>query len=239
MISTLKRLAGIGSDIAHHSTGAVNFNANLPINVTVLKQLDASRYRLKIGRKELTTKSHKPLREGEIYWGDFSQGQGGILTLSQLWKQPRLFQSHEHFLSATLEEIVGQSTFSLRVFKDVLLDTLLAKESSKLHFTSFSYMLQALTKGIVHLPLLNDNKRYLLQFMPQEDACFFYVAFENLGPLSGKITSESLEIYTMYEKSLYFLEKELSKLGMIATVGFQKEIFPLFDADELSLDLKG
>jgi len=239
MISTLKRLAGIDSNIVDHSNTSINFNANLPINVTVLKQLDSARYRLKIGRKELTTKSQKPLREGEIYWGDFSQGQGGILTLSQLWKQPRLFQTKEHFLETGLEEIIREDAFSLLLFKEVLLGALLSKECSKLLFTTFSYMLLALTKGVVHLPFYNDNKRYLLQFIPQVDTCLFYCAFENLGPMHGKISHDCLEIVCMYEKSLFFLEKELSKLGMIATLGLQKEIFPLFDADELSLDLKG
>ncbi len=71
MISTLQRLAGIHQDVVQGSSSSINFNANLPINVEVLKQLDSSRYRLKLGRKELTTKSHKPLREGEMYWGNF------------------------------------------------------------------------------------------------------------------------------------------------------------------------
>lgn len=239
MISTLKRLAGINTSITHASNTSVNFNANLPISVEVLKKLDSSRYRLKLGRKELTTKSHKQLFEGEMYWGDFSQGQGGILTLSHLCKQPRLFQDKESFLETTLEDIIGSEAFSLRTFKEALLEALLNKECQKNHFKTFSYMLLALTKGVIHLPIRYENRRYLLQFISRKDTCTFYAAFENLGPLYGRITHDSLHLDGLYEKSLYFLEKELPKLGMIATLGLQKEIHPLFDADELSLNLKG
>lgn len=239
MISTLRRLAGIDTAITQASNASINFNATLPITVEVLKKLDSSRYRLKLGRKELTTKSHKALCEGEMYWGDFSQGQGGILTLSQLFKQPRLFQDKDSFLETTLDDILGSNAFSLLIFKEVLLEALLNKECQKNHFKTFSYMLLALTKGVVHLPLRYENRRYLLQFIPQDESCTFYAAFENLGPLYGKITQDSLQLIGVYEKSLYFLDKELPKLGMIATLGLQKEIHPLFDADELSLNLKG
>lgn len=239
MISTLKRLAGIDTTLASSSHSSVNFNANLPISVEVLKKLDTLRYRLKLGRKELTTKSQKQLLEGEIYWGDFSQGQGGILTLSKLFKQPRLFQEKEFFLDTHLDEILGQDTFSPRIFKEALLEAMLNKACEKTLFTTFSYMLLALSKGIVHLPLCYETRRYLLQWTLENETCSFYAAFENLGPIRGQIQQDSLVIESIYEKSLFFLEKELPKLDMIATLSLQKEIYPLFDTDKLSLNLKG
>lgn len=239
MISTLQRLAGIRQDVVQGSNSSINFNANLPINVEVLKQLDPSRYRLKLGRKELTTKSQKPLREGEMYWGNFSQANGGILTLSQLFRQPTLFQNKDYFLDATLESLIDIEAFSLTSYKEALLGELLKANIDKILFTTLSYMLLALNKGVVHLPFLSENKRTLIQFSLQKGGYAFYIASENLGPLKGKVNNQQVWIHAMYEKSLYFLEKELPKLDMIATFSLQKEVHPLFDTHELSLDLKG
>lgn len=239
MISTLQRLAGIRQDVVQGGSSSINFNANLPINVEVLKQLDASRYRLKIGRKELTTKSHKALREGEMYWGNFSQANGGILTLSQLYRQPTLFQNSAYFLDASLEAMIEIEQFSFASFKEALLEELLKENIDKTLFKTLSYMLLALNKGIVHLPFLNENKRSLIQFSLSTEGYNFYIASENLGPLEGKLRNQELHLSAMYEKSLYFLDKELPKLDMIATLSLRKEVHPLFDTRELSLDLKG
>lgn len=238
MISTLQRLAGIRQDVVQASSSSINFNANLPINVEVLKQLDASRYRLKLGRKELTTKSHKPLREGEMYWGNFSQANGGILTLSQLYRQPTLFQNSAYFLDASLEAMIEIEQFSFASFKEALLEELLKENIDKTLFKTLSYMLLALNKGVVHLPFLHENKRSLIQFSLSSEGYNFYIASENLGPLEGKVRHEELHLSAMYEKSLYFLEKELPKLDMIATLSLRKEVHSLFDTHELSLDLK-
>ena len=117
MISTLQKLAGIGSDIGHTSSSNINFNANLPVSIEVLQQIDSVRYRLKIGRKELTTKSSKNLKEGEKYWANFSEGNGGVLTISNLWKQPKFFEQDAYFLPTSLEKLFESKNFSYTSFK--------------------------------------------------------------------------------------------------------------------------
>lgn len=239
MISTLQKLVGMGVEKKHISHNHANFNANLPINVKVLQKIDASRYRLQIGRKELSTKSQKQLNEGETYWGDFAQGEAGILTLSHLYKQPNLFQNKATFLDAPLEDIIGFDDFSLLGFQDRLLNALLNDSIEPALFHSFSYILLALNKGIVHLPLWHGDRRIMVQFRFNDTQCHFYVASENMGPLEGILYANNCEIYAMYEKSLFFLKKQLPKLGMMATLGLKKEIHPLFDTHELTLDMKG
>jgi len=239
MISTLQKLVGMHSHLTHAHQTDGNFNANLPINVEVVKQIDATRYRLKVGRKELTTKSTKGLREGENYWGDFSQAKGGILTLSHLYKQPLLFQQRAYFLDIALKEILIPSMFSINAFKALLIQTLSSDTLSKEAFSALSYMLLAVSKEVVHLPLLDSGKRTLLQFKADESGYSFYAAFENLGPIEGTITPSGIAIRALYEKSLYFLDKVFSNLDKIESVTLQRDIMPLFDATELSLDLKG
>ena len=240
MISTLQKLAGLGSDIGRTSSSSINFNANLPITIEVLRQIDSTRYRLKLGRKELTTKSHKPLEEGKKYWANFSEGKGGMLTISNLWKQPHLFQTHDYFLTFSFEEFFQSKEFSYNAFKTFLLQKLCDEQLSKELFKTYAYMLLALSKATIHLPFLHEGKKIIVQLQKQTDnSLLFYVAFENLGPLLGILSSTEIQITTMYEKSFYYLQKESPKLGMITHFTLQKEIKPLFDLSDMVLDLKG
>ena len=239
MISTLQKLAGIGTDIGHTSSSGINFNANLPVTIEVLKQIDAVRYRLKIGRKELTTKSSKNLKEGEKYWANFAEGNGGILTISNLWKQPQLFATDAYFLPTSLEAFFESKPFSYTQFKTFLVQQL-TMDKSKEVFQMYAYMLLALSKAVIHLPLIHKGKKVMLQFQKQADASLkFYIAYEHLGPFSGFLGDAELHIAAMYEKSLYYLQKESPKLGMITHFSAQKEIKPLFDLNDVALDIKG
>lgn len=242
MISTLQKLAGIGNTITDGRASSINFNANLPITIEVLKKLSSDRFQLKIGRKELTTKSQKNLKEGKKYWGNFFEGKGGILTISHLFSQPSIFQSDANFLDIPFHNIVS-TNFSLASHKALLIHYLSDDEMTKELFPILSYMLLALSKSIVHLPLLSEGKKSLLQFSPEGKNIKFYIALENLGPIEGFITDEKgvlkAQIDVMYEKSLYFLEKEFNKLGIITHLSHKKEIHPLYDFNDILLDLKG
>jgi len=242
MISTLQRLAGIGTNIVDHSASAINFNANLPITIEVLKQLGHDRFKLKLGRKELTTKSQKNLKEGKKYWGNFFQGKGGILTISNLYPQPSLFQSDDNFLPLSLDTLLTPH-FSMENWKAFLIHHLSDENTHKELFSALSIMLLALSKGIVHLPLFIKEKKMLLQFAGAEKNITFYVAFENLGPIQGRLSLSNHDVKAYlevaYEKTLYFLQKEMHKLGIITELSLCNEIQPLFDSNDLLLDLKG
>ena len=242
MISTLQKLAGIGTNIVDHSASAINFNANLPITIEVLKQLGHDRFRLKLGRKELTTKSQKNLKEGKKYWGNFFQGKGGVLTISHLYPQPSFFQSSDNFLPLGLDTFLTPN-FSMENWKAFLIHHLTDENTAKELFSTLSIMLLALHKSVVHLPLLVEEKKMLLQFCAEGKNIKFYAAFENLGPIKGtlSLTNNGLEVSleVAYEKSLYFLQKEMHKLGIITELSLCNEIQPLFDSNDLLLDLKG
>jgi len=240
MISTLQKLSGIAQDIGHTSSSSINFNANLPVSIEVLRKVDPFRYSLKIGRKELTTKSHKELHEGQKYWANFSETKGGILTISNLWKQPDLFESDVFFLPNTFEELTSKNGFSYDAFKTFLVNHLADPATSQELFITYSYMLLALSKMIIHLPFLNNGKKLLIQFQHEMDEkLLFYIALEHLGPLRGLIHNNELFLEIMYEKSLMYLQKEQAKLGMITHLSLQKEISPLFDRSNVMLDIKG
>lgn len=240
MISTLQKLAGIGSDISHTSNSGINFNANLPVSIEVLKQIDETRYRLKIGRKELTTKSNKKFLEGEKYWANFSEGKGGILSISNLWRQPRLFEDEAYFLPLSLDQLLDAGNFRYSDFKAFLLKQLGNENLPKELFKTYAYMLLALSKATIHLPLMHQGKKVMVQFQKLSDASLlFYIAYEHLGPLWGNISPTELQMSAIYEKSLYYLQKESPKLGMITRFTLQKDLKPLFDLNDIIFDAKG
>ena len=244
MISTLQTLAGISPKIVDNSQSSINFNGNLPISIEVVKQLELGRFKLKLGRKELTTKSNKNLKEGKKYWGNFFQGQGGILTISNLCIQPEIFQSYDSFLREEDVEFFESMAQESEKFKDFLLYQLSEAPLKKEPFAIFSSMLLALKNGVIHLPFLKEGKKTLLQFRYiNPTAIEFYAAFENIGPLEGLLeqsnTNFELTLHAAYDKSLLYLQKELDKLDIITKLSLQQEIVPLYDTNDLTLDLKG
>ncbi len=240
MISTLQKLSGLSQDIGHTSSSSINFNANLPVSIEVLRKIDPLRYRLKIGRKELVTKSQKSLEEGQKYWANFSETKGGILTISHLWRQPELFVSETFFMPQSFESFIQKNGFSYDSFKAFLINHLAEPTTSKELFITYSYMLLALSKMIIHLPFLHEGKKLLVQFHQEATEKFlFYIALEHLGPMKGYILNNELFLEVMYDKSFAYLQKEQAKLGMITHLSLQKEIKPLFDKSDVMLDIKG
>ncbi len=240
MISSLQKLVGIGSDIGHTSSSSIPFNAALPISIEVLKKIDTMRYRLRVGRKELSTKSHKTLDEGQIYWGNFFEGKGGVLTLSHLYKQPRLFQDDTYFLPITLEDFFENEPIQYETFKHFLLQILSDKTISKSLFQTYTTMLLALSKGIVHVPLLHEGKKVLVQLYHEASSIHFYLAFEHLGPLRGQLMANHITLTCLYESTFILLEKALRQHKSVTlALGLEKEIEPFFEGSDLVLDIKG
>ncbi len=85
----MRSLRALTNALGHSSR---HYNASLPISIEVLELVGFKRYRLKVGHKEMTTKSMKPLNKGERYWGNFSEAKDGILTISHLRKKPEIIQ---------------------------------------------------------------------------------------------------------------------------------------------------
>ncbi len=54
----MRSLRALTSALGHSSR---HYNASLPISIEVLELVGFKRYRLKVGHKEMTTKSMKPL----------------------------------------------------------------------------------------------------------------------------------------------------------------------------------
>lgn len=127
------------------STQTVRYNSSLPISIDVLEKIGYNRYRLQVGHREMTTRSHRPLKEKKRYWGNFSESRDGMLTISHLKEKPFLLQYHDRYLYVESFEFLELFTLSPRpyqTYKEWLLNELSISNSPKdfstpkLHATS-------------------------------------------------------------------------------------------------------
>ena len=247
MISRIRTIKAITQLM--ESTQTVRFNAALPISVDVLAKIGYNRYRLKVGHKEMTTRSQKPLQEKKRYWGNFSESKEGILTISNLREKPSLLQYHDKYLhvdSLDFLELFTLSSSPYTAFKEWLLNELSLCTVPK-DFELLSSMLLALHEGIVHLPLFVYNRPLLIQWKESNNKTLneswidFYLAFDNMGPVRGNIDllAKTLKMSLLFEKTaaLFLAHQENAPLAFQLDV--KESLSPLWKGDDALLDIKG
>lgn len=225
----------------------IRFNSSLPITISVLEKLPRDRYKLLLGNREFTTKSLKRLDKGAKYWGNFGESKDGIITISGLLKKPTCLQDDGIFIDIDVIDFLKEYKefqFPSRNYKNWLLNNLALKDIDRALFKTFSFMLLAQNESIIHLPFKSYEKPILVQFDSSFDQEInFYLAYENLGPIKGILQKEndtiSLSIKVLFEKSFYFLKRELALVDIVSHIGIDKRIEPLFDVDKTMLDIKG
>ncbi len=251
MITAISEIARFESLFSNLRT---NFNATLPISLKVLKEVDLNRFILQMGKREVETKSLIPLKEGEIYWGEFKTSKG-VVQISNLLQKPsfekkkEIFSENLFFDLKDLEEIFSDSKASLK-FKENILNKM-SISSNREDFAQLGNMLLAFENGVFFIPLKIEDRRYFFQFknkqkkdkVKKEFTTFFYASFENLGPVRGVIevgeNYRRLRLYTYFEKSADFLKKEMKNLDMQSEIFVSKNIEALFNLENRLLDIKG
>lgn len=245
MIKNINRVSKVKNILSKSQT--TQFNSSLPVSIEVKEEIDPLRYLLLIGNKELSTKSRKKLDVGAKYWGNFKGGKEGVLNLSNLKKKPSFFNKSENFtLKFNTDIIISslQKKDPKKNFKSQLLQKL-ALSSSADEFFAIGNIILALNQNIFVFPMKQGNKKELFQLKNDlnEKAVEFYGAFENIGPVKGKIKNEqdgiSAKIYVSYKKTYAFLKQELSELGFEAEIFLKDNISPLYENPKILLDMKG
>ena len=244
MIHSLSKLSSIAAKAKQPN---IRFNGSLPISIEVLEELPLNRYKLLLGNREFTTKSQKRLKKGSYYWGNFGEGKGGIITLSNLIEKPSFLKNEASFLDIDLEsflEEVFDKTHPIRFFKNWILNALALDNIDKEAFKSLSNMLLALNHHIIHLPFKSSNKPILVQFQSNfNKELKFYLAYDNLGPIKGIFKELQgkffLALEVCFEKSFYFINQELKTKDFEYEIRINQTIEPLFDSEKMVLDIKG
>ncbi|MDD3462860.1 MAG: hypothetical protein PHW07_04375 [Sulfurospirillaceae bacterium] len=222
------------------------FNANLPIGISVLKQIDPLRYKLLFGKREITTKSQKRLEVGGHYWGEFGEGKEGVLLISNLEKKPDIFDDDAHFLDLEFElfeDIFKTKEQPIQLFKSFILSKMAESTTNQNAFMVCENILLSLNKSIISLPLLQDGRKTLFQFHIDSQSVVFYMAFENLGPVEGIISFENdifkTTLAVKFEKTLFWMKKELKNLNIDSSLSLKSKICPLYEIKKALLDVKG
>ncbi len=256
MITQLAQIAKIDALLSKLSIK--RFNAILPVTVEVLQKSEPQKYDLKIGAKELSTKSAIDLEVGKKYWAVMGENmKTGTISLSKLLKNPAFFQKGKEpiFLpevsARKMMEILSSKSPKAHM-KTIFLNHL-GNAGSKQEFMTLANMILALNENIFTMFLKHEQNRTLFQFKKRasqsqtssEDGIIdFYAAFEHIGPLEGIVEIDDrirrLTLYLYYEQSLEFLKEELIHLDFeTKVVHKQRVISPLYEPVSSLLDLKG
>lgn len=243
-MSAMSKLNDLTKAFTNHS---LHYNAALPISIDVIEKVGYLRYKLKVGHKNMTTKSMKTLKEGEKYWGNFTESKDGILTISNLQKKPKIMQTDEGFIEINsfdfLDELLTKPNPSLDIKRWIL--ELLAKCENKNVFHTLSSMLLALHEGIVHLPLSINENKFLLQWSENQNLndslLNFYFAYENLGALKGEFDFETnaTHIKTLFERTAIFLNQHSKDAPFNLKIETDNSLSPIWEGTHGLLDIKG
>ena len=230
MIDKISKIARVEN---HVKRDPLRYNTNLPLSIKVLGKLSYNRYKLILGKREFTAKSLKELKKGESYWGDLNHTKEGIISLSNLVKKPDILDIEEFFLSDELfcDNLRDGDT---EKFKKTVIN-LISKEKDRYKLLSLGYMLQALLEGVIHLPLLIENRRVLFQMKRVEEETLFYMGFENLGPIRGFFGKNRRGVEVLFRKSFSYIYPLFEEWDL----KIKDMVNPLFNPSSLLLDTRG
>ncbi len=214
VLKTLNRLEGIKE-----------FNATLPVKIEVKKEINPIRYLIKLGNRELETKSSVPLKPGKKYFAEIKEHNAKI-QISNLKPIPKLLE--------ILEKIDFHKKLTQFNKKEIL--TKLANSDSKTEFIFYTNMLMAYHEKIYHF-IINEKKKALLQYKYSKKRVKFYAVFNHLGEIEGEITDISLTLYSPYNATLLLIKTYENELDLNLIL-IKKEVNPIYGFSENLLNLK-
>ena len=204
------------------------FNASLPVKIEIKKQINPIRYLIKLGNREIETKSYLPLIVGEKYIAEIKENKNQ-LNISNLKPLPEILD--------ILEKIdLKKTNKSLQTFTKQEIIHHLANSNNKLEFIFYMNLLLALNEKIHHL-IINEKKKALLQYKYQKNKVKFYAVFTHLGEMEGEITTETLSIYSPFISTLKLIENFQDELNLKLFL-YQKEVNSIYTISENLLNLK-
>jgi len=211
------------------------FNANLPLTITVKKQLNPIRYLLQLGKKEVETKSYTPLEVGAKYKAEINQTNSKI-EIKNLTKLPNIFTKFPDSIEYGIDDLLKNNPIeSNEKYKNFLLNHL-ANATTKDEFLFYSQMLLAFNQEIKHLFIKENNKKAIIQIKQKKRKINFYAYFENLGAIAGEIyliEDIYLNLMVEFQNSLNLIKQYTKELQGIIINSIKKEkIKPLFEINE-------
>ncbi len=253
MIKNISYAAKLYSQLATMNA-AKEFNATLPISLKVLQNINPLKYLMRVGNATIEVKSKSTLEVGSNYWAFMGKSSVGSIIISNLQKQPKIFDLKNiplKFDAKILQEFFIESKKPLESYKGFLLERLSVAQSRE-EFLFFSNILFSLEHNVLSFPMQYENRDSFLQLKQrkkkgktQEDIIDFYAAFCNLGAVEGRLMLAQeevlLEIKTPFSNTKALLEENIEFCGGVDEISvlLVKSVEPLYEFEEKLLDLKG
>jgi hypothetical protein len=222
ILKTLNRLEGIKE-----------FNASLPVKIEVKKEINPITYLIKLGKREVETKSKLPLKEGEKFFAEIKEHKSGI-KITNLKKYPKILELLEKIHINEKEKNLSKKLFEDK--KEEIISHI-SRAETKEEFIFFSNLLIALDKNIRHLIIAGKKEKALLQYKKEKNRLTFYAVFKHLGELEGIVEKNKLTIFSSFDTTINLIKKHANELDM-EVEAIKKNPDPLYFFTNSLLDIK-
>jgi len=203
----------------------IEFNTSLPVKIEVKEKLTDIKYLIKMGKKEVITKSFVPLKKGKYF--AMVKEIGNTLKISDLRELPKI--------AILLEKIKFKSNDEV-ITKEHILNHL-SNAENKEEFLFFTNILIAMQQKKIHHLIINEKKKALLQYKYSKNRLKFYAVFNNLGEIEGEIYNNNVDIYSPYKNTIELIKKYSDLIDLNVNV-FLKDVKPLYEFQNSLLNLK-
>ena len=202
---------------------SIEFNTSLPVKIEIKEKLTNIKYLIKLGKREVVTKSFIPLKKGKYF--AMVKETGNTLKISDLKPLPKI--------AVFLDKIKFKDEF---ITKEHILNHL-SNAQNKEEFLFFTNILIAMQQKKIYHLIINDKKKALLQYKYSKNRLKFYALFNSLGEIEGEIYNNNLDIYSPYKNSLELIKKYSNWIDLNVNT-FLKETKPLYEFQNSLLNLK-
>jgi len=200
------------------------FNGSLPVKIEVKKEINPIRFLIKLGNREIETKSYIPLKKGFSYLAEIKESKHSI-KISNLKEYPKILETLKKL--NTKEEFVSS--------KDDIKHHL-AKAENKDEFLFWMNVLIAQKQKIYHL-MINEKKKALMQLKYKKNTIQFYAVFEHLGEIEGYLSLNKLKMFCEFDSTISIINLYKDELPFIVEIE-KKDIKPMYQFSENLLNLK-
>ena len=167
-------------------------NNNLLIPIYVQKMVDMAKYNIRLGNKELTTKSFIELEEWTRYWGELSNDEKGSIKISNIQKKPSILQQEKFPLAFDLENLqtILSLDDSVGYMKGFILDNIVAS-SNREEFIFLSNLLLSIHFDVLSIPFIYNNTYNILQMKKNS----FILTTNHLGLIRGVFDKDNKTLF--------------------------------------------
>jgi hypothetical protein len=167
-------------------------NNNLLIPIYVQKMIDMAKYNIKLGNRDLTTKSFIELEEWTRYWGELSNDDKGNIKISNIQKKPSLLQQEKFPLAFDLLNLnkIFSLDDSIGYIKGFILDNIVLS-SNKEEFLFLSNLLLSMHFDVLSIPFIYNNTYNILQMKNN----IFIITTNHLGLIRGVFDKDKKTLF--------------------------------------------